>query len=323
MPISVVSSTTGNNGVAGTSATTTTVAPASIAAGNLLVAIVTIGSSSNTITYPTGWTPYASVAESGGSPCLNIYWKVATGSEPNTYVFSLSAIDTLLVSILNITGASRVTPFNGQFPKYISLSSVTVGSTSGTPSIPTYLGCLPIAISSIEQLLPSNAGTPTGLTSGWTGLSLNVMQDTTNYTNYSNLNGYNATFVAIGPLTVNTSVAVTASCTWGGAYSSFSGADLLLFVNPIESSYGTLTAYPSAVDLIGSGLPDGMQLSIIETNFTGSFSVTVPTPYQIIVSVCATQGGTYGTSCSVSGPSNSFWIQGIAPGAFQIDVSGG
>jgi hypothetical protein len=322
VPLSVVSSTTGNNGVAGASSTTIILAPASITSGNLLVAIVGTGGGS-AITVPSGWTLYKVVAASGGSPALNIYWKIATGSEPSSYTFTLSPVDTLLVSILNISGANTITPFNGNFSKYLASSSATVGSTTGTPSIATYLSCLPIGIYSIEQLLPSNAGAPTGLTAGWTGLLLNVMQDPSNYNNYLNLNGYNAYYVTTGPLTSSTSVAVTAGCTWGGTYSTFSGAELLLLVNPIESMYGTLAAYPTSVDLIGTGVPEGMKVSLVETNYTGSFSVTVPTAYQSIVSVCATQGGTYGTSCSVSGPTNSFWMQGIAPGAFQIDVSGG
>jgi len=322
LPVSVVSTSTANNGLTGTPATVTVAAPTAIASGNLLIAFTTSDGAS-TFSAPSGWTLYELIPAVSNSPSFTIFWKIATGSEPSTYSFVASPVEALIVSILNISGASIVSPFNGYFTKYPSASLATAGSTSGIQSIPTYIGCLPIALFAIQQLNPSNTGSPTGLTSGWTGRFLAVVQDTSNYSNYSNNNGYSATFVASGPLTTSTSTAVTASCTWGGSNSTFIGLSVLLFINPIESSYGTLTAYPSAVDLIGSGLSDGMQLSIVETNFTGSFSVTVPTPYQSIVSVCATQGGTYGTSCSVSGPSNSFWIQGIAPGAFQIDVSGG
>jgi hypothetical protein len=323
LPPSIVSTSSGTNGLIQTPDTATIAKPVSITAGNLLVAEVT-HDSGPTITLSGSWTFYQSFLSSGSDRLISIYWKVATGSEPSTYVVTPSANATLLLAtILNISGANTITPFNGSFKSTQASSSVTAGATSGTPSVPTILNCLPIAVFVIEQLLPSNSGSPTGLTSGWSGVFLNVIEDPSNYNNGANANGYDATFLASGPLTTSTSTAITVSCSWGGAYSAFDGINVLLFVNPIESSYGTLTAYPSSVDLIGSGLSDGMQVSLVETNFTGSFSVTVPTAYQSIVSVCPTQGGTYGTSCSVSGPTNSFWMQGIAPGAFQIDVSGG
>ena len=97
-------------------------------------------------------------------------------------------------------------------------------------SIPTVLNCLPIAISSIQQLSLSNAGNPTSLTSGWTGQSLVVQQDTNNYGNTGNNNGYNALYIASGPLTVNISSAITAGWTWGGGSSNFTGTSVMLFV---------------------------------------------------------------------------------------------
>jgi hypothetical protein len=324
MPIAVVSTSQGDNGLTQTPDTATVAAPTSITSGNLLVAQVT-HDNGVTITPPSGWSLYQSISSSGGSALIKIYWKYATGSEPSTYVFTPSSSSSvLLVAILNLSGTDPTTPFNGYFSKYPTTASVTVGSTGGTPSIATILGCLPIAISVIPQLNPSNSGSPTGLTAGWTGEVLNVIEDTSNYFTTSNANGYDTTFIATGPLTSSTSTAVTASFTWGGGGSSFStGVALMLFVNPSTAGYGTLGASPSTVNISGLGTSNAQQVSITETGYTGAFTVTVPVPSQGLISVATTQFGTYGTSCSISGPSSSFWIQEISAGNATVTVDGG
>jgi hypothetical protein len=321
MAATLVSTSYANNGLTATPSTVTVTAPSSITSGNLLVAEVTYNSTV-TITPPSGWTLYQTIAATSGSPVVSIYWKIATGSEPGTYVFTpSSSASVALVSMLNISGTNTTTPFNGYFTSNTTTASVTAGSSSGTPSIPTILNCLPIAFFIIDQLNPSNTGNPTGLTSGWSSTLLNVVQDTSNYTNTSNANGYDATYVAAGPLTSSTSVAVVAACTWGGASSTFTGFNVMLFVNPLV--YGTLGASPSTVTILGPGTTAAQQVTITETSYTGSFTIAVPTAYQSIVSVATTQTGTYGTSCSIAGPSSSFWIQELVPGTFQVNVSGG
>jgi hypothetical protein len=323
MPIAVVSTSQGDNGLYQTPDTATVSAPTSIASGNLLVAQVT-HDPGVTITPPSGWSLYQSVSGSSGA-ILKIYWKYATGSEPSTYVFTPSSSSSvLLVAILNLSGTDPTTPFNGYFSNSPTTATVTVGSTSGTPSIATILGCLPIAISAIPQLNPSNSGSPTGLTSGWTGQILNVVEDSSNYTTTSNGNGYDATFIATGPLTSSTSVAVTASLIWGGGGSNFApGIDLMLFVNPSTSGYGTLSASPSSINISGVGTSNAQEVAITQTLYTGNFAVTVPVPSQGIVSVATTQFGTYGTTCFIAGPSSSFWVQEISSGNAQVDIDGG
>jgi hypothetical protein len=321
MAATLVSSSFANNGLTASPDTATVTAPASITAGNLLVAEVTYNSGV-TITPPTGFTLYQTILATGGSPVIGIYWKFATGSEPGTYVFTpSSSASVVLVSMVNISGTDQTTPFNGFFVSNSTTAAVTAGSSGGTPSIPTILNCLPIAFFVINQLSPSNTGNPTGLTAGWSSTILNVVQDTSNYTNTSNANGYDATYVATGPLTSSTSVAVVAACTWGGASSVFTGLNVMLFINPL--TYGTLAAVPSSVTILGPGTSAAQQVVITETSYTGNFTVAVPTAYQSIVSVATTQTGTYGTSCTIAGPSNSFWVQELAAGTFQINVSGG
>jgi hypothetical protein len=220
---SIVSFAKATNALAGGIPVVVT-APATITSGNLLLAICTCGTA--TWTPPSGWVLAGTKASSGNSPQISVYTKTATGSEPGSYTFSGSdgASDALCVSILNILGPSR--SFNGMFSAYTAAAAVTVG---GGTAIPTVTNCLPIAVSTIQELLPSNAGNPTGLTGGWTGQYLAVNQDTGNYNNFSNNNGYNAHYVASGPLA--TLSAVTAGWTWGGGSSTFTGTSAMIFVS--------------------------------------------------------------------------------------------
>ena len=128
MPVSVVSTSTANNGLTGTPATVTVAAPTAIASGNLLIAFTTSDGAS-TFSAPSGWTLYELIPAVSNSPSFTIFWKIATGSEPSTYSFVASPVEALIVSILNISGASIVSPFNGYFTKYPSASLATAGST--------------------------------------------------------------------------------------------------------------------------------------------------------------------------------------------------
>lgn len=318
MSVSLVSTSSAGNNLT-TSGPVTIAAPSSISANNILIAIIT--SDAGTIAAPSGWTLYSTVTN---NQQISVFWKVATGSEPSTYVFTPTPTNLVVVGqIFNISNASLTAPISGMFSENTTTAAVTAGATSGTPSIPTVLNCLPIAVFTIEQLNPSNQGAPTGLTSGWTGQGLNVIQDTSNYFNTGNANGYDATFTAIGPLTSSTSTAVTASVTWPntGPYDNLTGLNAMLFIAPL--AYGTLAASPSSPTVSGLGTGNAVQETITESGYTGNFTVNVPTAYQSIVSVATTQTGSYGTSCSIAGPSSTFWIQGLSAGNFQLAVSGG
>lgn len=223
---SIVSVSTGTNPL--TAGPAVINAPTSIASGNLLLAIA--GSGAETWTPPSGWSLYGTAPISGSSTQVSVFTKIATGSEPSTYTWTGNngAGDALSFAIFNISGVNTAAPINGMFYKYTTTAAVTIG-TSGT-SIPTILNCLPLAINCIEQLNLSNAGAPTSLTAGWTGKALSVDQDTANYGNTANNNGYNALYVASGPLTSSTSTAVTAGWTWGGSFSNFNGTSVMLFI---------------------------------------------------------------------------------------------
>jgi hypothetical protein len=195
-------------------------APSNIVSGNLLITI--LSSSPETYTPPTGWTLYATFPASGGSEQISVYTKTATGSEPGSYSWSASAgsADYINVGILQIVGGNTASPINGMFSKYTSTAAMQIGTSA--VSIPSALGCLPIAIGAIDAVNPGSTGVPTGLTSGWTQL-LSAWNSTI---------GYDALYIASGPLTTSTSAAVTAGWTWGGASSNFNGTSTMLFINP-------------------------------------------------------------------------------------------
>jgi hypothetical protein len=225
----IVSSASATNLLAG-SLTVTVSVPTSVAAGNLLLAVATSGP--ETWTPPTGWTLYGTKAASGNSPQISIFTKTATASEVTPYVFTSNngLSDALVVAIYNLSGTPTPS-INGAitFSAYTSTAAVTIGGGSAIPSV---LNCLPLAIHTIQQINLSTAGNPTGLTAGWTG-QLGVWNiDAGNPGNSSNGNGYNAQYVASGPITVNTSSAISAGWTWGGAFSTFTGTSLMLFIAP-------------------------------------------------------------------------------------------
>lgn len=112
-------SASSNHTVPGSSITATNVvnAPASIVAGNLLVAIFTNSHNdgTETITPPSGWTAAGSTFHSTVGNGA-IFWKIATGSEPATYTFtstySAAANHYMNTAIHQYQGADSTTPFS-------------------------------------------------------------------------------------------------------------------------------------------------------------------------------------------------------------------
>jgi hypothetical protein len=238
--LAFVSSSTGSNNLS-TGGADVIPAPTSIASGNLLVAVLSSGS--QTWSIPSGWSLYNTVAPSGDSPAMYVFTKIATASEPSSYTFTpgTSPTDSVNGVILQVAHASTTAPISGFFSNYGSAAAVTVGTGS---SIPTTTNALPIAVSALSQLNLSNTGNPTGINTGWTAQGLSVNQDSSNYGNINNNNGYDAVFAATGPLTTSTQSAVTTSFTWGGSFSDFATTNVMLFVNPAGGG-GTSTPTPT------------------------------------------------------------------------------
>lgn len=108
-----------------------------VASGNLLLAfIVGYDSTGITITPPSGWTAagtsFSYADGSGGNFDLvaQIFYKVATGSEPGSYSFSISGSDYTDAILVAYSGVGS-TPIDGY-----ATGSGSTGNTSGNRTIP-------------------------------------------------------------------------------------------------------------------------------------------------------------------------------------------
>jgi hypothetical protein len=112
--------------VTGTSLVIT--APASIAAGDLLVAHITSTQEAATVTPPAGWVLQANVGQAGQYR-TRVYYKIATGSEPGSYTFTNSSGNIWHGAISRFTGVDSLSPFaNPAYTANVNSSSHPTGS---------------------------------------------------------------------------------------------------------------------------------------------------------------------------------------------------
>ncbi len=156
MAITLRSTSSATLTAAGTSLTVD--APAGLAAGDVMYAVIASDSHAQTIAAPTGW-----VADQSGNilnPTLYTFYKVATSTEPATYTFTISASETLFALIADYTGVNNTTPLNvasvqdeGQAsttaPAFASLTTTVAGCQ--------ILQCLAVVDTSADTFTP-----PTG-----------------------------------------------------------------------------------------------------------------------------------------------------------------
>lgn len=113
MAISYVASTNQNNG-----STTSAVAslPAGAQAGDILVAFIAfLGGSSITISgVPSGWTLLQrnNTGATGGDVGAASYWKLAGGSEPSTYTWTLSSAVNNTGCMMAFRGCNQANPID-------------------------------------------------------------------------------------------------------------------------------------------------------------------------------------------------------------------
>lgn len=119
------SSTTNTIG-AGGNTTPTGNAPASIASGDLLIAHIVTGVAGSAITAePSGWLQLEIL---GSTTRSRVYYKIATGSEPATYQWTLASAENWAVAISRITGQDATAPF-ANAPYGVTTASGTSHST--------------------------------------------------------------------------------------------------------------------------------------------------------------------------------------------------
>ncbi len=137
----------------GISSTVTVTKPASTASGDLLLAYIHAGTSASpspTVTaVPTGWTQIAMIANSGGGQYITarLYYKVAGGSEPASYSWSLSTGSTWIGTATRVTGANALMPLAN--PVYAVATSGTSHVTGA--HVPNVNNNMVLAFFSCEQ----------------------------------------------------------------------------------------------------------------------------------------------------------------------------
>lgn len=106
-------------------------APASIAPGDMLLAHIDVSDivGLTTLTPPTGWFLLATVANAAANT-TRVYYKIATGSEPGSYTWAISANRTWEGAISRFTGCDTVAPFSN--PVYAVATPSGTSHSAGT-----------------------------------------------------------------------------------------------------------------------------------------------------------------------------------------------
>lgn len=103
--------------------------PSNIVSGDLLIAVGIINSGGNISTYPSGFTQRLF---SFGTPVIDIATKIATGSEPTSYNFTLSSSLQSNIALLAYRKAVDSSRLIGAVQRSSSVSSITAPSISPT-----------------------------------------------------------------------------------------------------------------------------------------------------------------------------------------------
>lgn len=132
-------------------------APASIVAGDLLIAVFRIQSVGSVSSAPTGWSQLLTSSSNGPGPDA-VYVKTATGSEPSSYLWGVSASK----------GASAVIVDYSNSGSTVSIDSYSSSITKWTPTTTTYTGTIPgiSTNASVTKLVTIVVGTAQ-LNTGW------------------------------------------------------------------------------------------------------------------------------------------------------------
>lgn len=110
----------------------TVTAPADIVEGNLLYAVAVLDDNQNPGTFAsTGWTQHFTIrfTTNNNNGHLRGFWKVATGAEPASWVFTGTRTNACSVIIMQIGGADATDPFGSVTP---------TTKNAGNTSAPTF-----------------------------------------------------------------------------------------------------------------------------------------------------------------------------------------
>lgn len=136
--ISFVSASTANPNA--TSTTISVTAPASLQAGDLLVATIVVADPALTFTQPSGWTLVAGVtnpASTGaGGMTQMVAYKFATAAEPASYSWTISSSTKSTAAIVAYREVDRSAPFNAVGVTVTTTASTTVTAPTVTTTVP-------------------------------------------------------------------------------------------------------------------------------------------------------------------------------------------
>jgi PKD repeat protein len=133
--------------------------PAGVTAGDFLIAQIT-ADNNPTMATPTGWTQVAGPISAGTGARVFVFSRVATGSEPASYTFTLSSAQKYNAAMTAFRGVDATNPFDS--------AAATVGANSGAT-----LTIGGVTTATAGALLVGGVGLNSGSTtvtppSGWT-----------------------------------------------------------------------------------------------------------------------------------------------------------
>jgi MSHA biogenesis protein MshQ len=161
--IALRSSTSSLTSTAGTSVVLNV--PDAVAAGDVLLAQVAIHyDKTPTITAPSGWTfiRQDTGGSAGSSVSDALYYRVATGTEPSSYTWTLSQVETSAGGIASYTGVNIDNP--------VDISGASVGASGTTLTAPsvTTTNANDMLLALFGDGKPNTTVTnPTGMTQEW------------------------------------------------------------------------------------------------------------------------------------------------------------
>jgi hypothetical protein len=112
----------------GSSTSVTGTAPASVGAGDLLIAHLCTITGGGAITPPTGWVQQAIQTPPNASHIARVYYKIATGTDSYTFTMAVSGFWAIAVS--RITGVDAVSPFANPTYSTSAQGAVTIATGS-------------------------------------------------------------------------------------------------------------------------------------------------------------------------------------------------
>lgn len=138
----------------GGTSTPTVAKPLGTASGDVLIAFMA-NDTGTALTAPSGWTQLATQNYGSGTPLAAVFWKLAGGSEPSTYVFGASSSADGRLDVIALTNAGTAEP-------------VVITGTSASSSTQAIAPSVTPASTDDFLLCMATVAAASGLTASWT-----------------------------------------------------------------------------------------------------------------------------------------------------------